>query len=117
MSDPESSETDDGFTTVINQKTGEQDPTYARFDSGSGTMRVPPSCLECRRGDWHVKGDVLRCRLGDRGEFLVNHPSKRTRALSAVGLYQAIGRTLSGRYPITRIDGCDLYIDISEPAS
>lgn len=113
---------DDGFITieVKARKTALRDNEvgFSRFQCSFPTGTTG---LELGRVLWQWDGNgTLRARFCDDGGYrlLPSGNAQHRRSVAPVQqLYRTIGRTLKGRYPITRIDGSDVYIDISgEPS-
>jgi len=111
---------EDGFTTVIpypNRRKATTD-SVATFGGTKGSVRLPEQCLMKGRADWQINGgSTLRLRASEDGLYLMNRVGRGTAQINSMGLFRVLGRKLSGHYPITKIDECDIYIDISEGAS
>lgn len=105
----------DGFSKITpNRRGGPRAKVNAVFMAATCSVLVPPRCVECTHADWEWDGNgTVRLRLGNEGAFRVGHNSKNTRHIAVTSLYNAIGRELRGRF-LPTVDGCDLYIDISE---
>lgn len=114
-------DSNDGFVTVMKNSRSTRAvgdaPRHVGFGTQSASMRpfaddMPP------RADWQWDGNgTLRLRCHEKGQFKLAKNSASTYQITAQSLYSLLGRRLSGRYPITRIDGNDIYIDISEIAA
>jgi hypothetical protein len=77
-----------------------------------------PAVIEKRRADWEWNGNgMLRLRGCDDGDLKV-FPIAGARALRVAtrSVETALGRELRGMYPIARVDGNDIYIDIRDEA-
>jgi hypothetical protein len=111
---------DDGFVTILD---GRQKGSALRnaVSCNGQTCAFPEHVTDGKpaRVTWAWNGNgLIRARLEDDGALRLRQTSfgRRNLSASAAGLYSAIGHKLRGSYPITRIDGNDIYIDISEEA-
>lgn len=106
---------DDGFTLVMAGKRGSPRNTdHVTFGRQHATLPEIEACTEVARADWEHSNGTVRCRIHDNGQYKRSTTGGFASQLSVGMLYRAIGRQLRGSYPITRVDGCDLYIDISD---
>jgi hypothetical protein len=65
---------------------------------------------------WNRNG-TLRARFSEDGALAAfERRGSPGIAVSTQGLYLALGEQLRGHYPLTRIDGTDVYIDIRAAA-
>ncbi len=103
---------DDGFVRVQpRRRTGGDD---ARFFSTLAIIRIPTEQRAGLRATWLWNGaEIVRLRLGSHGDYAVRLRSATHVQISARALYAAVGVKLRGRFPIVRIDGGDIDIDIS----
>jgi hypothetical protein len=107
--------TDDGFET-IRSRSGRAALTGA-VHFGPGHAHVPGDVAAGRpeRVTWAWDGNgTLRARFSDDGDLrLYQIGGSRARACAVGAVYRVVGRPLRGRYPITRVDGNDVYVDVS----
>jgi hypothetical protein len=110
------SSTDDGFVT-IHKRNGGRPVLQGAVSFNSRTAYFPGDVAAGKpdRVTWAWDGNgTLRARFSEEGELRVFPVGASVvRACSAARVQSAIGRKLAGRYPITRVDGDDVYVDVS----
>ncbi len=112
---------DDGFITATKMPPGGRGrgPNRTTVTFGKQTAMALDLAPDATHMDWQWDGNgMARLRFHNEGVFKVTRPKAAVTAVqvNARPLYRLVGRSLRGRYPITRIDGHDLYIDINETA-
>jgi hypothetical protein len=87
--------------------------THIAFERGYARLNIPAEAIEVRRADWGWNGNGrLRIRLTDTGQFALTAMRGRTRSIATGSLEHTLNRELRGQFPITNIDGDDIYVDL-----
>jgi hypothetical protein len=88
---------------------------YVNFSEIAATLPKVPGYEDAARCEWATDGNGgLRLRVGDTGEHALGYRSFGTRVVATGSLQRALNRELRGKYPITSLEGRDVFIDISE---
>jgi hypothetical protein len=106
---------DDGFVTIgTGRRAGRPRSMTVVFYEKYASVPGTDVSRDAGRATWAWDGNgIVRLRFSQDGALKLT-PQAQQFAVSAWGLYRTLGRALRGVYPITRIDGNDIYIDVSE---
>jgi hypothetical protein len=104
---------DDGFVTLEGGRGSRSAFPYISFGAVQAVLPARDRWREVGRADWQWDGgSTARLRIHGEGRMAVGSQSPTRLRVTATPLYRALGRPLRGMVPI-RIDGDDLYIDVS----